>query len=299
MSATALLLSIPVVTAAIGWITNVVAVRMLYGPERFVGIGPLGWQGVVFRYHERFAGGYAGVVVDHLVSARDLVEQLSTEDLDALFEELVSPEGAVPFVERFLELVRPGLWRSFSPKLRESIVEQVRNEAKRAVREIHERAGAEAESLLDLRAFLQSVLLADGGRTMSAISQEVGRRELRFIELFGGVFGFVVGIAEVAAGIGFDAWWILPLVGGLVGAGTNWIALRMVFRPLEPRCFLGMVPYQGLFPRRQREFAREFSRVLARDVLTLPHLLDWLSRGQSGLRPRATARALRCAVDGS
>ena len=39
-------LLIPVISAFIGWFTNVVAVKMMFYPTEFVGIRPyLGWQG--------------------------------------------------------------------------------------------------------------------------------------------------------------------------------------------------------------------------------------------------------------
>ena len=41
-------MAIPLVSALVGWGTNVVAVEMMFHPTEFVGIKPfLGWQGIV------------------------------------------------------------------------------------------------------------------------------------------------------------------------------------------------------------------------------------------------------------
>lgn len=40
-----ILLLMPVVGAFIGWITKVLAIWMVFKPIKFVGIGPIGWQG--------------------------------------------------------------------------------------------------------------------------------------------------------------------------------------------------------------------------------------------------------------
>ena len=40
-------LSIPIVSALVGWITNVVAIRMTFYPIKYVGIRPFGWQGII------------------------------------------------------------------------------------------------------------------------------------------------------------------------------------------------------------------------------------------------------------
>src|SRR5690606_18495649 len=101
--------------------------------------------------------------------------------------------------------------------------------------------------------------------------------ELRFIELYGGLFGFAVGIVQAAAYSVFGVWWTMPIVGALVGLGTNWLAIQMIFRPLEPRRYLGLVTYQGMFPKRQAEIAHDYGRIAAGEVLTPAHLIDHIA----------------------
>ena len=49
-------LSIPVVAAIIGYVTKLVAIRMMFEPLEFMGIRPyLGWQGIVPRRAARMA----------------------------------------------------------------------------------------------------------------------------------------------------------------------------------------------------------------------------------------------------
>ena len=43
-----IVLLIPLISAIVGWFTNVVAIKMMFHPVEFVGIPPyLGWQGVI------------------------------------------------------------------------------------------------------------------------------------------------------------------------------------------------------------------------------------------------------------
>ena len=47
-SATLGLLSIPLISALVGWCTNFLALRMMFYPIEFVGINPIwGWQGLI------------------------------------------------------------------------------------------------------------------------------------------------------------------------------------------------------------------------------------------------------------
>ncbi len=53
-----LYLSLPFVSAAIGYVTKVVAIEMMFRPLKFVGLKApyLGWQGVIPRKAEKMAG---------------------------------------------------------------------------------------------------------------------------------------------------------------------------------------------------------------------------------------------------
>ena len=43
-----LYLSIPITSAVVGWITNVIALKMTFYPLEFIGLKPfLGWQGII------------------------------------------------------------------------------------------------------------------------------------------------------------------------------------------------------------------------------------------------------------
>lgn len=56
-------------------------------------------------------------------------------------------------------------------------------------------------------------------------------------------------------------WIALPLLGGVIGYITNWIAVKMIFRPIRPVKFLG-IRIQGLMPRRQKDLADSIGRVV-------------------------------------
>lgn len=67
----------------------------------------------------------------------------------------------------------------------------------------------------------------------------------------------------------FLKWWylLLPLVGAIIGWVTNYIAIKMLFRPYHPVRFLG-ITVQGLLPKRRKEFALSIAQTVERDLLT-------------------------------
>jgi hypothetical protein len=125
----------------------------------------------------------------------------------------------------------------------------------------------------------------------------VGRRELRLMVTFGFVFGFLLGIPVAFVDHWFGQWWLLPLMGIVVGWVTNKLGMWLIFEPLEPRRVLGVTAH-GLFLRRQDEAAEVYARSIADDVITLERIGDFLMNGPRGDRTRAMlARALRPAID--
>jgi uncharacterized membrane protein YheB (UPF0754 family) len=50
----------------------------------------------------------------------------------------------------------------------------------------------------------------------------------------------------------------------------------MIFRPLERKRYLGVFPFQGLFPARQAEISREYAEMMASEVLRPSDLIAHL-----------------------
>ena len=98
---------------------------------------------------------------------------------------------------------------------------------------------------------------------------------------FGFLFGFVLGIPVAVVDHWFGQWWLLPVLGVIVGWTTNALGMWLIFEPTEPRRILG-VKVHGLFLRRQDEAAEVYARIIADDVITLENIGDLLLDGPRG-----------------
>jgi uncharacterized membrane protein YheB (UPF0754 family) len=76
-----------------------------------------------------------------------------------------------------------------------------------------------------------------------------------------------------------DLWtWItIPAIGAVIGWSTNWLAVKMIFRPIRPRRFLGL-RLQGLVGRRQQELARAIGRVVGTHLVEHKDLVASLDK---------------------
>ncbi len=58
----------------------------------------------------------------------------------------------------------------------------------------------------------------------------------------------------------------LPIVGAGIGWITNLLAIKLIFRPYEPKKILGF-EVQGLLPKRSKDLAKKIGEVVERDLL--------------------------------
>ena len=72
-----------------------------------------------------------------------------------------------------------------------------------------------------------------------------------------------------------DWLWTLPVVGAVVGWGTNCLAVRMLFRPRRPIRFLGLT-LVGLIPKRRRALAAKVASTVERELVRTSDIHEML-----------------------
>lgn len=315
------LILIPVIAGVIGYATNWVAVKMLFYPVRFVGVrvpllrylasflprrmqqvpglpqGGIGWQGIIPSRAAKMGSISVDKGIAKLGSPSEFYEQLEPE---AIAEHILdtSREDIRELVERILRREHPTLWRDLPPQIQEAVHERVQESLPAIIREVTDDIGHNIEHLMDVKLMVIRHIEANP-ELANRIFLEVGQKELRFIINSGFLFGFLLGLPQVPLFIALDAWWILPIGGVLVGYLTNFIALRVIFEPIEPRR-VGPVKVQGLFLRRQPEVADVYAKVIADDVVTLGNMGQEMLHGpQSDRTRRLIERRLHPAIDRS
>lgn len=58
-----------------------------------------------------------------------------------------------------------------------------------------------------------------------------------------------------------------PVMTGLIGWFTNWVAVKMLFKPEKP-INIGFYKIQGIFPKRQQKLAERIGQMVANELLT-------------------------------
>lgn len=274
-----LYLSMPFVASIIGYVTKIVAIEMMFRPIEFLGKPPyLGWQGIV----PRKAGVMASIACDTMTTK--LIKP--TDIFDKLDPERIAQEIERPLLEAIDEIARdvlsqyqPGLWESLPEAVKKLVISRVKAEAPDIVKAIMSDIKKNLDSVFDLKEMVVSNLLRDKP-LLNRIFLEAGAGEFRFIRNSGLYFGFAIGCVQAITWGLTHSPWVMPLFGLFTGWFTDWLALKMVFRPVHPtRFFLGMFEWQGLFLKRRKEVAKEYGRLIAQEIVTPANIIDAVLKG--------------------
>ncbi|MDP2774351.1 MAG: hypothetical protein Q8O61_12435 [Nocardioides sp.] len=311
--------SIPVFTGVIGWLINWSGLVMLFSPVRFHGItvpgmrelatmlprkvqevpgllqGGIGWQGIIPARAAKMGSIAVDKAIAKLGTPAEFYQQLEPDQIAEHIVTTFRPE--IPqLVDEVMRREHPRLWLDLPLSVREAVVERVQAQLPSVVNRVTTEIGIHIDQLLDPK-----IMVIDHFQENPAlvvrIFRDFGQRELNLMVWFGFIFGFLLGIPVALADSIAHQWWLLPVLGVIVGWVTNALGMWLIFEPPEPRRIFG-IKVHGLFLRRQDQAAEVYARIIADDVITLERIGDFLLDGPRGDRTRQMlATALRPAID--
>ena len=278
-----IVLLIPLISALVGWLTNVVAIKMMFHPIEFVGIPPyLGWQGVIPANALRLAKVSNALITQKLLSLRQLFDQTFSADSFAGKLGAVIDDVTEQVIDEVANKHAKPMWDNAGEFMQNKVREQVRSEVIEVSRAIAMDMADDIDRIMDIEKTVLEAMERHKA-LMGEMFYDVGHREFKFIERSGLFFGFLFGVFQMLIWVLYPAPWVLPAAGFCVGYLTNWIAIRLVFFPREP-VKLGRMTVQGLFHKRQNEVAEAFGRIVATRVLNADNIVATVMDGDGAAR---------------
>jgi uncharacterized membrane protein YheB (UPF0754 family) len=191
-----LLILMGLIGAFIGWVTNVVAIRLLFRPYRLYRIPLLGWriQGLIPKRQTDIAVALGEIISKELITGNDVLESLSRKDIKARLREktekyvreqvcwrlpFLIPEGIQASVADFVAKILGQELAKFLDNPRKFFQDEETNEIKSEINRIV------VEKVKSLNV-----------SSLEDIVYAVARRELKHIEKIGGVLGFIIGVVQ-------------------------------------------------------------------------------------------------------
>jgi uncharacterized membrane protein YheB (UPF0754 family) len=311
------LITVPFVTGVIGYVTNWTGVLMLFYPVHFKGIrarwlqalsrllpykvrqipgvmvGGIGWQGIVPSRAAKMGSLAVDSGISKIGTPREFFKELDPEQIA---QQIVTStrRDIRGIVDRIMEREQPRLWHELPTSLKELVHRRVEQQLPDIVHELTEEIGDHMDQLVDVKLM---VIKRFDPELANRVFLDMGQRELKFIQNFGFFFGFALGIPVAILTHFVTFWWLLPILGVMVGYATNWVALWMIYEPPEPRKY-GPFTFHGLFIRRQHDVAEVYARIVADEILTVSEFGSELLHGPQSDRTRALIeRSMRPAID--
>ena len=281
-------LLIPFIAAAAGWGTNWLAIKMTFYPLHYVGKFPFGWRGVVPSRIRKFAAGMVDTTIGRIGGLPAMVEAIDMDQVKAYFLDSATPMIAEA-VHSLMREQKRVMWENLPAPSKKLVFQVVEMEMREGIDDLAQDIRDHFERLLDLR----ELVVRKCEENPDLLNQMVfacASKELSFLVYSGAFFGFGFGVVQALCWFFLPQWWVLPFFGFLVGTLTNWIAIQLIFTPLEPKK-IGPFVLQGLFLKRQSEISEEFSRVFTEQVLTAQEVVHTLVHGERSDRTLSMLRA--------
>ena len=297
--------TIPLFTGTVGWLINWTGLIMLFKPVRLYGVrvpglaelarllphklqdipgllyGRLGWQGIVPARAAKMGSIAVDKAIAKIGTPQEFYQHLDPPVIGEHIVSIMAPK--VPeIVEGVMMRQHPQLWTNLPPRLKDAIIERVKQQLPSIVEEITDEIGEHIDQLLDPKIMVIEHF-RNNPALVNKIFYDVGERELKLMVRVGFLFGFLLGIPVAVIDVLFHLWWTLPFLGVVVGWITNLLGMALIFSPVEERRILG-IKVHGLFLRRQDEVATIYAKIIADDVITLENIGDFLLYGPRGDR---------------
>jgi uncharacterized membrane protein YheB (UPF0754 family) len=269
-------LSMPFIASAIGYVTKIVAIEMLYRPLQFVGVGVFGWQGLVPRRAGKVAAVTIELLTENLLKIEDLLAQL---DGAAAVDRLKVPlrQAVDELAREVVDLVTPGGWDSLPLAVRRAVILRIDQRAPMIVDRVLDEVRSDASRFIDLHHLTVSTLVEQKHRLNSMMRRTAGASMI-FLRRTGLVFGLGIGLIQTVAWAVIHSVWIMPAFGLVTGFLSDWIALTLLFRPQREVRFLGL-SFRGVLHSNREQITRDYAKIMAADLFEPSALLGALLDG--------------------
>ena len=190
------LISIPFIAALIGWFTNWVAVKMLFHPRDPFYIFGYNAQGVFPKRQKALAEKLGEVVSKELITPKDLASALS----DGMSSEKNKNVLSLA-VQQVLTKSLPEKFPILAMVLNQDLAERIASVFADSFASTFGAIASEVNlNLVDeagIRKIVEQKVVGFSSDKLEQLLITIMRREFQFIEILGGVLGFLIGLIQV------------------------------------------------------------------------------------------------------
>ena len=190
-----LFIMIPILGAFIGWVTNLIAIKLIFRPYEPIKIPVINFaiQGLIPKKRYEISANISKIIE---------AELLSTDDLIPIFENSIND---TEFIKNIASIIKsnivnkiPGICPTKLKEILGKVIEDVlAKELAEVLPELTKQGLEKLSSNIDIRGIVEEKINNLELAELENLVLSIAGRELKHIEYLGGVLGFIIGIGQV------------------------------------------------------------------------------------------------------
>ena len=189
------LLVMVLISGAIGWITNWVAIKMLFRPHKEINFGLFKIQGLIPKRKSEIGTGIASIIQNELISVKDVISNIDREEfskrLNSLIDDVLDKNLKKKVKEKF-----PLLQMFFTDKVAKDIGNTIKEIVMENQEKIFEIFSNYAEENIDFEVIISDKISNFSLDKLEEIITLLAKRELKHIEVIGAILGMIIGAVQ-------------------------------------------------------------------------------------------------------
>ena len=189
------LLVMVLISGAIGWITNWVAIKMLFRPHKEINFGLFKIQGLIPKRKAEIGTGIASIIQNELISVKDVISNIDREEfskrLNSLIDDVLDKNLKKKVKEKF-----PLLQMFFTDKVAKDVGNTIKDIVMENQEKIFEIFSNYAEENIDFEVIISDKISNFSLDKLEEIITFLAKKELKHIEVIGAILGGLIGVAQ-------------------------------------------------------------------------------------------------------
>ena len=183
------------ISGAIGWITNWVAIKMLFRPHKEINFGLFKIQGLIPKRRAEIGTGIANIIQNELISVKDVISNIDrvefSKRLNDLIDDVLDKNLKKKVKEKF-----PLLQMFFSDKVAKDVGNTIKDIVMENQEKIFEIFSNYAEENIDFEVIISDKISNFSLDKLEEIITLLAKKELKHIEVIGAVLGVLIGAIQ-------------------------------------------------------------------------------------------------------
>ena len=183
------------ISATIGWITNWVAIKMLFRPHKEINFGLFKIQGLIPKRRAEIGSGIANIIQNELISVKDVISNIDREEfskrLDSSIDKVLEKNLKAKVKEKF-----PVLQMFFTDRMAKDVSDTIKDIIMENQEKIFEIFSNYAEENINFEVIISDKISNFSLDKLEEIITLLAKKELKHIEVIGAILGGLIGAVQ-------------------------------------------------------------------------------------------------------